>query len=59
MIGDESLRLENMAVLKSRDGWVLENFEGLSHHEIGRYFMISHNDDKAGRPTLLYCFSFI
>ena len=58
VIGDESLQLSNLAVLKSRDGWMLENFEGLSHHEDGRYFMISDNDDKAGRPTLLYYFSF-
>jgi hypothetical protein len=59
VIGDESLQLENLVVLKSRDGRVLENFQGLSHHENGRYFMISDNDHKAGRPTLLYCFSFI
>ena len=58
VIGDESLQLSNLAVLKSRDGWRLENFEGLSHHEGGRYFMVSDNDDKAGRPTLLYYFSF-
>ena len=58
VIGEESLQLSNLAVLKSRDGWRLENFEGLSHHDNGRYFMISDNDDKAGRPTLLYYFSF-
>jgi hypothetical protein len=58
VIGEESLQLSDLAVLKSRDGWRLENFEGLSHHEEGRYFMISDNDDKAGRPTLLYYFSF-
>ncbi len=58
VIGDETLQLSNLAVLKSRDGWRLENFEGLSHHEAGRYFIVSDNDDKAGRPTLLYYFSF-
>ena len=58
VIGDETLQLSNLAVLKSRDGWRLENFEGLSHHEEGRYFIVSDNDDKAGRPTLLYYFSF-
>ena len=58
VIGDETLQLSNLAVLKSRHGWRLENFEGLSHHEAGRYFIVSDNDDKAGRPTLLYYFSF-
>ena len=58
VIDDDSLQLTDLAVLKSRDGWMLENFEGLTHHQEGRYFMISDNDDKAGRATLLYYFSF-
>ena len=58
MIDGDSLALSTLAVLKSRDGWRLENFEGLTHHRDGRYFIVSDNDDKPARQTLLYYLSF-
>ncbi|MGD8556670.1 MAG: esterase-like activity of phytase family protein [Chromatiales bacterium] len=58
VIEGDSLKLSTLAVLKSTDGWTLENFEGLAHHEDGRYFMVSDNDDKVSRRTLLFYFSF-
>lgn len=58
VIDADSLALSTLAVLKSRDGWRLENFEGLTHHRDGRYFIVSDNDDKPARPTLLYYLSF-
>ena len=58
VIDADRLELETLAVLDSRDGWRLDNFEGLARHEDGRYFIVSDNDDKASRRTLLYYFSF-
>ena len=58
VIEGDSLKLSTLAVLKSTDGWTLEIFEGLIHHEDGRYFMVSDNNDKASRRTLLFYFSF-
>lgn len=58
VIGDDRLELKTLATLDSRDGWRLDNFEGLSRHADDRYFIVSDNDKEMLRRTLLYYFTF-
>jgi len=46
----------NLAVMKSDDGWELDNFEGLTHYKDNLYFMISDDNGNFFQKTILTMF---
>ena len=53
------LRPETIVTLDSRDGYLIDNFEGLAHHRRGRFFMVSDNNDLFVQRTLLMYFELL
>lgn len=45
-----------LARFSSADGWPLDNFEGVAHHEGARYFMVSDDNQSTLQKTLLVYF---
>jgi hypothetical protein len=54
----DELKLTTIAQLDAADGWTLDNFEGMSRHKDGHYFIVSDNNAKVFQRNLLYYFSF-
>lgn len=50
------LKVADMAVFDSSQGWLLDNFEGLTRHRGQRFFMISDDNCNAWQTTLLVYF---
>lgn len=50
------LSVQDIAVLDSSKGWLLDNFEGLAHHGNGRFFMVSDDNQHFLQNTLLVFF---
>lgn len=50
------LTVRDVAVFNSAEGWLLDNFEGLTHHRDGRFFMISDDNRSILQNTLLVYF---
>lgn len=46
-------RNETIAQFNSADGWQLDNFEGLTHHENNHFFLVSDNNQFWMQRTLL------
>lgn len=53
---DGSSAVRTLATLDSRDGLLLDNFEGLAHHRGRRYFVVSDNNSMFFQRTLLLYF---
>jgi len=47
---------ENLAVFQSRNGWNLDNFEGLTHLQGNQYLMISDDNNSLFQKTLMVLF---
>jgi len=47
---------KNLAVMKSGNGWDLDNFEGLTHYKGNIYFMISDDNGNFFQNTILTMF---
>ncbi len=54
--GQTLLKVADAAVFDSSRGWLLDNFEGLTHHRDRRFFMISDDNCNAWQTTLLVYF---
>jgi len=52
----ERLALRTLAVLDSSQGWSVDNFEGLAHHQGLNFFMVSDDNFNALQKTLLVYF---
>ena len=50
-------KTETIARFNGADGWLLDNFEGLSHFKDNQYFMVSDNNQNPLQRTLLVHFS--
>lgn len=48
-----TLNVETIAVLDSRQGFQIDNFEGIAHHRENRFFLISDDNDLFIQRTLL------
>ena len=47
---------ELIAQFDSSEGWILDNFEGLTHFQGNQYFMISDNNNSPLQKTILILF---
>jgi len=47
---------ESIARLSGADGWLLDNFEGLSHYRGNQYFLVSDNNKNPLQKTILMLF---
>ena len=56
MGGETPLPVADVAVLDSSQGWLLDNFEGLTRYQDRRFFMISDDNCSAWQATLLVHF---
>ena len=54
-----TLRPETVAVLKSATAYQHDNFEGLTHHEGRRFFMVTDDNDAFLQRTLLVYFELL
>ncbi|MCP5158238.1 MAG: esterase-like activity of phytase family protein [Gammaproteobacteria bacterium] len=57
--GERLLNVTDIAVFDSSQGWLLDNFEGLTHHRDQRFFMISDDNCSAWQSTLLVHFELL
>ncbi len=55
-IKDRECRVEDIAIFQSKDGWSLDNFEGLTHYKDNIYFMISDDNGNYFQQTILTVF---
>lgn len=55
-IKDGICRSKNLAILKSHQGWNLDNFEGLTHFKDNIYLMISDDNGNFFQKTILVMF---
>jgi len=53
----EPLTVIDVAVFDNSQGWILDNFEGLTRHRKQRFFMISDDNRRASQQTLLVYFA--
>ncbi|MCB1921804.1 MAG: esterase-like activity of phytase family protein [Candidatus Competibacteraceae bacterium] len=53
------LNVANVAVFDSSQGWLLDNFEGLTRHREQRFFMISDDNCSAWQSTFLVYFELL
>jgi hypothetical protein len=52
----QRLAVSTIAILDSSQGWSVDNFEGLSHHQNLKFFMVSDDNFNALQKTLLVYF---
>jgi hypothetical protein len=55
-IKDGICKVKNLAVMKTDDGWNLDNFEGLTHYKDNIYLMISDDNGFFLQSTILTMF---
>lgn len=48
-----ALKVHDLALLSSTEGWAVDNFEGLARHEGRRFFMVSDDNGSRLQRTLL------
>ena len=53
------MRVDTLLEMRSDEGWVLDNFEGLTHHQGRRFFMVSDNNDNRLQQTILVYFELL
>jgi len=53
------LRVADVAIFDSTQGWLLDNFEGLSRHQNSRFFIISDDNCSRWQTTLLVYFELL
>jgi hypothetical protein len=53
------LNITDLAVFDSSQGWLLDNFEGLTRHRNERFFMISDDNCSAWQSTFLVYFELL
>ena len=60
LLADQTLlKVENVAVFDTSDGWLLDNFEGLTRHRDHRFFMVSDDNTNPLQSTLLVYFELL
>ncbi len=60
LLADQTLlKVENVAVFDTSDGWLLDNFEGLTQHRDHRFFMVSDDNTNPLQSTLLVYFELL
>ena len=51
--------IKTLALFKQDDGFLIDNFEGLTHHKDNRFFMVSDNNENFFQSTLLMYFEIL
>ncbi|HYQ90730.1 MAG TPA: esterase-like activity of phytase family protein, partial [Candidatus Competibacteraceae bacterium] len=60
LLDDQALlKVENVAVFDTSEGWLLDNFEGLTRHRGRRFFMVSDDNTNPLQSTLLVYFELL
>lgn len=49
-------KIENIANFNGADGWLLDNFEGITHFQGNKYFMVSDDNNNPLQKTILVLF---
>jgi hypothetical protein len=57
--GSAPLRVSDLAVFDTSQGWLLDNFEGLARHRERFFFMVSDNNWRTTQTTLLVYFELL
>ncbi|MCI0591488.1 MAG: esterase-like activity of phytase family protein [Gammaproteobacteria bacterium] len=57
--GNDHISVEEVVQFATRDQLTIDNFEGLSHHQGNRFFMISDDNNSAIQQTLLVYFEIL
>ncbi len=57
--GNAPLKVTEVAVFDNSQGWLMDNFEGLTHYRDRRFFMISDDNCNAWQLTLLAYFEWL
>lgn len=57
--GDAPLQVTDVAVFDSSQGWLTDNFEGLTRYRDRRFFMVSDDNCSAWQSTLLVYFEWL
>ena len=53
------IEVEDIARFSSTDGFAVDNFEGLAHHQGNRYFMVSDDNNSSIQKTVLIYFEIL
>lgn len=56
---ESPLKVTDVAIFNSSEGWHLDNFEGLTHYRGRRFFMVSDDNCISLQATLLVCFELL
>lgn len=56
---DAFLKVTDVAIFDSSQGWLMDNFEGLTRHRDRRFFMVSDDNCNAWQSTLLAYFEWL
>ena len=56
---DTPVQAENVAVFDTSQGWLLDNFEGLTHYRHNRFFIVSDDNRNFLQSTLLLYFELL
>ena len=57
--GEGPLKVDNVAVFDTSQGWLMDNFEGLTRHRGQRFFMVSDDNNSPLQRTLLVYFELL
>ena len=57
--GEDPLKVDNVAVFDTSQGWLMDNFEGLTRQQGRRFFMISDDNGSPLQRTLLVYFELL
>ncbi|MDM8559723.1 esterase-like activity of phytase family protein [Candidatus Parabeggiatoa sp. HSG14] len=55
----KQVKVKQVAVFNSHQGWQLDNFEGLTHHQGAYFFMVSDDNNRSSQRTLLSYFEIV
>jgi hypothetical protein len=58
-LDESSIKVKEIAHFNSREGWLIDNFEGIARHKENKYFMISDDNESKFQKTLLIYFEIL
>lgn len=59
LLNAKPLAVDDIAVFSTSQGWLLDNFEGLTHHQDNRFFIVSDDNRSVLQSTLLVYFELL
>jgi hypothetical protein len=58
-IDESAIKVKEIAHFNSREGWMIDNFEGVARHKENHYFMVSDDNESTFQKTLLIYFKIL